>query len=113
AGWIRQRSKDVEYGANADLAARASRVLHRRMKQRREHEANAHLLQTLSDALGVEVDVDSERFEHVGRATLAAHRAVAVLGDDRPSPGRDERRRGRDVDRIASVTAGPTGIECR
>ncbi len=45
---IGQRAKEVEDGADAELAAGGRGVLHRRVERLREHEAEAGLL----DALG-------------------------------------------------------------
>ena len=74
-------------------------VPHRRMKRRREEEADAGLGEAALDDRRRRRDVDAERFEDVGAAGLARHRAVAVLGDAHAAGGDDERRARRDVER--------------
>jgi hypothetical protein len=52
-----------------------------------------------------------ERFQHVGAAGLRRHRAAAVLGDARAGRGRDEHRRGRDVERVRRIAAGADDVD--
>ena len=62
-------------------------------------------------SVGVERDVDAERLEHVGAPRCRGDRAVAVLGNRHARAGNHERRRGRDVEGVQSVAAGPAGVD--
>ena len=73
--------------------------------RRREHEADTDLVDAAAHLLGLEVDVRSERLQHVGAARLGRHRAVAVLGDAPPRCGANEHRGGGNVEGVRSVPA--------
>ena len=85
----------------------------RRMEHRREHEADAGLGEAPLHATRVEVDLDAERLEHVGRAAVRRGRAVAVFGHRDPRAGHDDRRDRGDVERVAPVAAGAAGVDDR
>ena len=111
AGRVRQRADQVERRPHPDLASRRAGVLHRRVETLREEEREAVVAQGRRRRLGVMVDPDAERVEHIGRARSRRHRAVAMLGHGDPR-GRDHECRGRrDVERPAVVAAGPAGVD--
>ena len=60
---------------------------------------------------GVEIDLDAERAEHVGRAGLRRQRAVAVLGDRHAGARDDEGRAGRDVEGAGGIAAGADHVD--
>ena len=66
---------------------------------------------TRATSRGGQVEPDPERLEHVGRPRLAGGRAVPVLDDRRPGPGRDDGRHGGDVHRHRPVAAGADHVE--
>ena len=68
AGRIRQWAEHVEDRSCRKLSAHRPRMLHRGMVCRREHEAEAELIDRLGDPLGLQVEPESELLEHVGRA---------------------------------------------
>ena len=111
AGRVRQRAEHVEDGARRELVPDRPGVLHRGMVRRREHEAEAELVDRLRDPLGGEVELEAERLEHVGAAGQRGDRAVAVLRDACAGCRGDERGRGRDVERLAAVAAGAGGVD--
>ena len=94
---VRQRAEHVEDRPRRELAAHRRGVPHRRMVRRREHEAEAELVDRARDPLRRELELEAERLEHVGRAGRRRHRPVAVLRHRSAGRRRDERRRGRDV----------------
>src|SRR5690606_18706839 len=61
--------------------------------------------------LGRQVQVDAERFEHVGGAGLGRHAAPAVLGHARAGGGGDEDGGGGDVEGVRAVAAGADDVE--
>ena len=60
---------------------------------------------------GLQHDVGAQRLEHIGASRLRRHRAIAVLGHARAGRGRDEHRRGRDVERVRRVAAGADDVD--
>lgn len=68
AGGVGERAEDVEEGAHAEFATHRRGVLHGAVVIGGEHEADTDFVDALADLLGAEVDVDAERFEHVGAA---------------------------------------------
>ena len=111
AGRIGERAENVEYRAHPELPAHRRGVLHRAVVVGREHETDAHLVDAARHLLGREIDVDAERFQHVGAAGLARHGAAAVLRDLRARRGGDERRRSGDVEGVRRVAAGAAGVD--
>src|SRR5437588_11823692 len=68
-GWIGQRAKDIEHGANANFTTGGANMFHSRMKGGGKHEAKAHLLHTACHLLRARVDTPSQRLQHVCAAT--------------------------------------------
>ena len=62
---------------------------------------------------GGQVDLDAQRFHHVGRAAFGSHAAVAVLGHAHAGAGDDERGGGGDIEGAAGVAAGAAGVDQR
>ncbi len=110
-GRIRERTQQVEDGTGAELDARGPDVLHRRMMRRREHEADAGLVDAPADPLGRELDIDTERAQHVGSARARGQCPVAVLGDRHARARHDEGRAGRDVIGARGVAAGAHHVD--
>ena len=101
---VGQRPQDVEDRAHAQFLADRRDVLHRRMVVGREHETDAGLLDAAGDLLGLEVDVGTQAFQHIGAAALAADAAAAMLADLGASRGSHEHAAGGNVERVRSVT---------
>ena len=110
---IRQRSKNIEYCAHAELSPRPGRVLHCRVEGLREHEAEPRPLDALRDLARREIDFRPERFEKISRTATARHCPVAVLGDSGACSGRDECCRRRYIKRPLIVAARPASIQQR
>ena len=108
---VRQRTEQIERRANPQLTPGGRRVLHRRMKRRREEERDVRVAQRALDDCRRRGDVDAELFEHVGAAAAARHRSIAVLRDLDAAGGDDDRRRRRDVERARPISAGAAGVE--
>jgi hypothetical protein len=111
AGRIGQRAEDVEDGAHAHLAAHRRDHLHRRMMDRREHEADAGLLDGGGHLLRLQFDHRAQRFQRVGAAGLGRHAAVAVLGHARTGGGGHEHRAGGDVEGVRAIATGADDID--
>ena len=111
AGGVRERAEHVEHGTRGQLAPHGRRVPHRRMVRRREHEAEAELVDRLFDAGHRLLERKTKRFEHVRRARCGRDGAVAVLRHACTRSGRNDRRRSRDVDRARAVAAGPSRVD--
>ena len=62
-GRIRQRTEQVEDRAHRELAAHRDDVARRLVMRRREHEAEASLVDAAPDGLGAEIDARAERLE--------------------------------------------------
>ena len=86
-------------------------MAHRRVVRRREHEAEAELVDRLRDSLRRLLELETECLEHVGGAGGGRDGAVAVLRDARAGSRRDDRSRGRDVDRARTVAARSGGVD--
>ena len=65
------------------------------------------------DAVRRQLDVDTQRFEHVSGATLRRGGAGSVLAHGGSGAGRDERRHGRHVDRVRPVASRADDVDCR
>ena len=103
--------KQIEDRARGQFDAGRADVLHRGVVRWREHEADAGFLDAAADLFGLDVDLDPERCQHVGRARARGQRAVAVLGDRDAGAGDDERGAGRHVDRARAVAAGADDVD--
>lgn len=110
-GRVGKRAEHVEHGAHAQFPPYWPGVAHGRMHSRREQESDSRLVDRPGDLLGIEADVDSKRFEHVGRAATARDGAVAVLGDRQARSGRDQRSRRGDIEGRSSVAARAAGVD--
>src|SRR5215469_7827405 len=74
-----QGAKDIEHGANTNLAARRADVFHSRMISRGKHETEADLLHTQRHLLGAEIDARAQGFQDISAATPAGGRTVTML----------------------------------
>ena len=111
AGGVRERAEDVEDRSDAELAPDRRSVPHRRVVARGEHESKSDLFEARRDAGRAEVDRDPELLEDVGAAAGARGRTVAVLRDARAGCDGDDRRDGRDVERVRTVAPGAAGVD--
>ena len=71
AGRIGQRSEQVEDCSYRHFTSRADGVFHGAMVHGREHEADAHFLDTAPDLLRTKLQIDACRFQHVSAARFA------------------------------------------
>ena len=81
------------------------------MVSRREHEAEAELVDRLRDPFSGQVELEAEGLEHVRRAGLRRDGAVPVLRDTRAGGRGHECRSGRDVEGLAAVAAGAGRVD--
>jgi hypothetical protein len=84
---------------------------HRPVVARREHEADADLVDAGGDLLGGQVEAHAGLLEQVGTARAARDRAVAVLGDPTAGGRNNHRAGGGDVERADAITAGANDID--
>ena len=110
AGGVRERSEEVEDGADRELLAHRHDEAGRLVMHRREHKAEADVPDAVGDRLGREVDAGAERLEHVGGPAPARGRAVAVLGHRAARAGGDQCRR-RGYVEGGPPAARPGGVE--
>ena len=110
-GRVGQRAEEVEGGGDAELAPGGTGVAHRGVEPGREAEADAGLGHAAGHLVGAAVDAHAERLEQVGRAGRRRRRPVAVLAHPPAGAGHDERREGRDVDRVGAVAAGADDVD--
>ena len=110
AGRIGQRAEDVEHGAGGQFAPRTNGVAHGRVVVDGVTETDAGLVDAVRHLLGVDVQPDAQRAQHVCAARLARDGAVAMLGDGHAGAGDDESRGGGDVEGAAVVAAGADDI---
>jgi hypothetical protein len=113
AGRIGQRPEEVERRPDPEFLACRRGVPHRRVERRREEERDAGLDQAALDGGRRRPDVDAERLEHIRAAAPAGHGSVAVLRHAHAAGRDDERRDGRDVERVRAIPAGAARIEHR
>ena len=110
SGRVRERPEDVEYRAGSQLLSHRRGVPHRGVVGTREHEAEAVLVDRGGDPLGRQLEREPELLEHVRRTAGRARGAIAVLRHCRARRRRDDRRRGRDVERVCAVAARPDDV---
>src|ERR1041385_6551884 len=108
---IYQRPEDVENGSDTHLRARAGSSFGRRMMGGGIHEPHPYRIDTLSDLLGSKAQVHSKGCQHVRRAAFAGNSSVTMFRNRDSACGDDEGCRGRDVERIARISAGSTGVQ--
>ena len=108
---VGERAEHVEDRARRELAPNGRGVAHRRMMSRREEEAEPELVDRARHSLGGQLEIEAQSLEDVGRAAGRGNGTVAVLRHTRSGRRRDERRRGRDVDRSGAVASGSCGID--
>ena len=97
---VRQRAEQIECGVHAEFAAHASDARGRAVVERREHEADADLVQTIFGDLSRCADVDAERGQNVCAPRTTCRGAAPVLRDGESSARDDEGRGGRDVESL-------------
>jgi len=81
------------------------------MKMRGETEREPGRVETSPRPPGAGFDRQSEFAENVGAAAEARNRPIPVLDHRDSRPGRDDRRRGADVEGAVARAAGPAGIQ--
>src|SRR4051812_48368821 len=96
-GWIGKRTEQIEDRTRTKLDARRTDMLHGRMVRGCEHEADASLVNAVSDLFRREIDLHSERAEHVGRPRARRKSAIAMLGNRHARARDDKGGTGRDV----------------
>ena len=77
----------------------------------REKEAASRSLERSCGAIGWEIDIHAEGFEHIGSARFGGDAAVAVLHDRGPGACSDKHDSGRNIEKSCSVPARATDIE--
>ena len=110
-GRVGQGAEHVEDRTRGELAAHRCGVTHRWVVEGREHESEPELVDRAGNRLGGELEIEAELLEHIRGARRRRHGAIAVLGDSGARRCRDERCRGRDVERPAAVAPGAGGVD--
>ena len=75
-----------------------------------KEKGDPHFFDTLGGLFWGQLDIGAERHQHVGAATLATHRAVAMFGDFDAVSGHDKGGGRADIKGMRSVAAGATGV---
>ena len=78
-GWIRQRSQQVEDGADAKLGTDGHDMAHGTVVTGRHHEADPGFGQGFAHQREIGVNVDTECFQHIGRAGSGRQGLVAMF----------------------------------
>ena len=107
---IDEGPEQIEDSPKAQRPAHGRGKTHRGVHFGREQKRNSVLLQTVLHHFGMDVEVEAERGENVARAAFARRRPVAVLRHGNARARNDERRSGRNVERIHSVAARAAGV---
>ena len=97
-GRVGQRAQQIENRADAQLLPHGRDMAHGRMKARRHQETDAALAQAALQHRNFGIDIDAQRRQHVRRAGLRRHGAVAMLGHRHAARGQHESRGGGDID---------------
>jgi hypothetical protein len=80
------------------------------MEHRRKHKRYPHVVDAKRDLLRIEVDFDPKLSQNVGASAFGAGGAITVLRYWLSRSGNDKRRRRRDIECAASITARPAGV---
>src|SRR5215470_4083123 len=96
---------------HAQVAAHHRHTLRRGVVQRREHEADADLVEDFVDAFRRQIDLDAERAERVGAPGPGRHPDVAVFGHGHARRRDHEGGGGRDVERFRAAAARAAGVD--
>ena len=107
---VRQRSEEVEDGANSQFAAGRAREAHRGVERLCEHKTHAHLVDAPAHRLRTQFQLHTVRIEDVRGAHATGCRAVPMLRHPHPSRGHGQRRGGGDVERPQPVAAGAHNV---
>lgn len=108
---IHQRAEQVEDGAHPQAPTHGGKFHQRRMPARGKQEGDPAAGQGGHNRIEISFEVEADRFEHIGRAHLAAGAAVAVLGHRRATGSRHERHGRGDVEGVGPVAAGAAGVD--
>ena len=112
-GGVDQRPEQVEERPERQLPADGRREPQGGVEPRREQEGEAQLGQAAPQGVRLGLDGDPQLGQDLGAARVPRRGAVAVLGDRDAARGDDDRRGGRDVDRVGAVAPRPAGVEQR
>jgi len=108
---IGERPKQIEHSRHTDLPARRTRELVGRVEHRRKTETDTQLSDAARHVVGSQIDAHSQRFEHVGTATLRRGRPVAVLDHRNPRGRHHDRGHGGEVHGVGAITAGADDVD--
>jgi len=113
---IEQWSHDIEDGPAAPLGSELACLPDcpkSRVVLLREEKDRVGLAQDPGDGGRREIDPDPERFQNIGSAGLGGDPTIPVLHHTRARTGNHEHRRGADVEKAPTVSAGSADIDDR
>ena len=114
ADGIEEWANDVENTGLALLCeelANGHDGLERGMAGGREKETASGSLERSCGAIGREIDVHAEGFQHIGSARFRSDASVAMFHDRSPGACGDKHDSGRDIEKSGPVPARATDIE--
>ena len=108
---VRQRTKHIEGRREAERTAHRGGKAHRRVHFVSEKERDADLIENGAQLINLDVQVDAQRLDHVGRTGLRRGRPVTVLNERNAHRGQHDRGHGRNVDGLVAVPARADDVE--
>jgi len=109
-GWIGERPQQIKNRAQAQFASGGLYILHCGVHRRSKKKRNSDFLQTGSDPIGRQADVDAQRFHYVSRTAFGSHAAVSVLGHAHARARDHKSSSGRNIEGAAGVAASAASI---
>src|SRR5256886_16422016 len=97
---IRERTQQIERGADAELAPNLCNPSGCLVKKWRVNETDPVLIEAAFNRLGCTCRVDAERFEHIGTSTGRCRAPRAVFCYRHTAARVAENRSGRDIERF-------------
>ena len=108
---VGNRSKNVEYGAEAQFLADGTHIFHRGMIFLCEEEAQTYRAQLRNTFFRGLVNVDAQSFQTVCRTGFGGSGTIAVLGNGLAGCRDDNGSSGGDIKGVGAVTAGADNFQ--
>lgn len=110
-GRVREWADEVEDRTKTEFPTQRGQLPEGRVVPRCEQEPETGLRYAPGGDFGGSVDPNAQRFEHIGTATTAAHRAVPVFRHPCTAGGGHEPRESRDVYGLKAIPSGAAGVD--
>ena len=91
-GRVSQRTQQIKDGTQADLFTRRCGIASGGMRRLGKQESNTDITDRAADPFKWQVNPYTQRFQHVRASAFRARRTIAMFGDARSGPRRDDRR---------------------